>query len=726
MRLQLKNSNIYRITKSLGLLFILLFFSSGFVFCDNLPSKADTIISNVLNNRAIYGSYISEYEAEVYLKGNSHVRKKNVLYQYAPDFLYLDRKGESSFMESIVDIHFKSPNHFIQKIKAINGSNVNLSNIEERVMQFLTMNVYNPTLFSNLVLLPDEKEVLRYYRVEYIESIDTLGYLVHKIRYEPKIRSLKLLNGYLYVLDKFWAILEFDVWGKWNFSDYRVETKFGLPGEDDFLLPKETRISFSLNLLGNKTDNNYYSSYKYKYINKGEDGKDPPTTGYDLSRYFSIQLDSLPYVKDKKFWEENRTEPLTAYEKEFLEKQQIRESKKDTVPEKSPVVHFAQGTIAPKRYRYNNSSLTYSGLVNPFKLAYSKLDGVVYWQQFRFRQVRESGREFRLQPNIGFLFKSKEVYFRVPLNWVFQPKRFGEFNFNFGNKNQTYGYRTQQMIDNEIPDSLDFKDLNLDYFHHYNLMVNGRYEIRNGLILESGLDYSWHIPVKSKSPDGAPQIPVEDDDVIDIMQNHYRTFSPYVNLTWTPKQYYRIIGKRKEYVYSNYPTLSFEYARGIKGVFKSSSDYERFEIDIQQRIPIRLMHSFQYYIGAGTFTNTRSFYFADFSYFQKRNFPESWDDPLGGVFHLLDGKWYNASDSYVQAHFMYETPFIVFQFFRGVTKDILKERFYVSQLYTPELPCYTELGYSVGNFLGNIGVFVSLDKGKFDGVGAKFAFELGR
>ena len=724
MRDRTKNI-IYLLTpKSLALLVVLLF--SGSALCNTLRSKADSIILNVLNNREIYGSYIHEYEAEVYLKGNNYVRKKNFLYQYAPDFLYLDRKGENNFVESIVDIHFKSPNHFIQQVKAINGPKVHSSDIEERVMQFLNLNVYNPTLFNNLVLLPGEKEVFRYYRFEYMESIDTLEYLVHKIRCRPKIRSQKLLDGYLYVLDNYWTILEFDVWGKLDFSRYRVETKFGFPGGDDFLLPKETRITFDMNLLGNKTTNQYYSSYKYRYINKKKEEEDFPETGYDLSKYFSVHLDSLPYIKEENFWKENRTVPLTSYEEELLKKQQIRETKKDTVSvNPGSVINFAQGTIAPKRYQYNNSSFSYSGLVNPLKLAYSRLDGVVYWQQFRFRQIRESGREFRFQPNIGFLFKNKEVYFRVPVNWVFQPGRFGEFNFNFGNKNHTYGYRTQQLIDGEIPDSLNFEDLDLKYFHHYNLMLNGRYEIRNGLMLGGGLDYSWYVPVKSGDSDTPLQAKVE-EDVVDIVHNRYRTFSPYIGLTWTPGQYYRFAGKRKEYVSSRYPTLSFEYARGVKGVFNSNSDYERFEIDIQQKIPAGLMRSFQYYIGGGTFTNTRSFYFADFSFFQKRNFPESWDDPIGGVFHLLDGKWYNASASYVQAHFMYEAPFIIFQFFRGITKDILKERFYISQLYTPELPNYTELGYGIGNFIGNIGVFVSLDKGKYDGVGVKFAFELGR
>lgn len=692
---------------------------------DSLYSKAEEIIINVLNNRDVYGKYIEEFEAEVYVRGNCHVKKKNFLYRYAPDFLYLDKKGEDDFVEAIVNIHFTSPNHFAQKIEAINGLRAHSEDIEERVMQFLSMNVYNPTLFNNFVVLPDEKDIFRYYRFEYIEVIESQGYLVHKIRCRPKIRSQKLINAYLYILDEHWTILEFDVWGRMDFFNYRVETKFGFPNESDFLLPKETLLTFDMNLLGNKTINYYSSFYDYLYIKKGEEEKEAPETGYDLSKYFSMRSDLLPYVEDENFWAEKRPTPLTPHDEELLEKRQTRKNGRDTVFSGS-TINFAQGTIAPKRIRYNNTSFSYSGLVNPFKLAFSRLDGIVYWQQFRLRQSWENGQELQFRPNIGFLFKNKEIYFRLPVNWVFQPQRIGELNLNFGNKNHTYGYRTKQLIDEEIPDSLDFDDLDLDYFRHYNFSFNGQYEIHNGLMLETGLDYSWYTPVRSKNSDSARLRTEIDDDVVDIVEDKYRAFSPYINLKWTPGQYYRFNRKRKEYVGSNYPTFSIEYARGIKGVLNSNSDYERFEVDVQQKIPIGLMRSIQYYAAAGLFTNTKSFYFADFSFFQKRNFPDSWDDPLGGVFHLLPGQWYNASDSYAQIHLMYESPFIIFQFFRGITKDILKERFYISQLYTPAVPNYTELGYSVGNFLGNIGFFVSLNKGKFDRVGAKFAFELGR
>ena len=705
---------------------ILLFFFSSPVFSDEIGSKADTIIIKTLNSRVFYESYVDEYDADVYIKGNARVMQKNLLYQYAPDFLYLDRRGGDSFVESLLNVQFKAPNHFVQQIKAINGPKIFTSDIEERVVQFLNVNIYNPTLFNNHLLLPDAKDVFRYYRFEYVECIDTLGFIVHKIRCKPEVKSQKLINGYFYIVDKYWTILRFEIQGKIHFSNYWVETDFGLPNEEHFLLPQKTHVSFRLNLLGNETISNYHSFFHYRSVTKGH-VDNFPKPGYDLSDYFNLPVDSIPYIEDESFWEEKRSVPLTPDEKRLIESNRNPGSSIDTTFRRFHTYNMARGTIAPKRILTDNMSFSYSGLINPLKLAYSKLDGIVYWQQFRFRRTWKSGQELRFDPNVGFLFKNKEVYFRAPLSWTFDPGRFGKLNVNFGNKNHNYGYRVQNLINEEVPDSLSFEDFNLDYFHHYDFKVNGNYEIANGLLVNGGVDFSLYVPVRSKNfgKTNDPRADFE-EDVVDIIRDHYRTFSPFLGLTWTPGQYYRYIGKRKEYVRSKFPTFSAEYARGMKDVFDSNSYYERVELDVQQKIPVGLLRSFQYYIAAGKFTNTRSFYFADFSLFQKQNLPESWDDPLGGVFHLLRGKWYNASDAYVQAHFMYESPFVVFQFFRGITKDIVKERVYVSQLYSSAQASYTELGYAVGNFLGNAGVFVSLERGKFEGVGAKFSFELGR
>jgi hypothetical protein len=689
-------------------------------------NKADSIILKVLEYRAFYEKYIDEYEANVYIKGNTQVTKKNILYRYAPDFLYLDRKGENTFIESIVNLHFNSPNYFSQQIIAVNGSKINAEDIRERIMQFLNISIYNPAIFDNQILLPGTHDAFKHYNFEYISEFDTLGHKIHQIRVIPKVRSTQLISGLFFIMDGVWTIYRFDITGKLEFSKFRVETEFGLP-EKDFLLPVKTQITLKTKLLGNETVNEYYSSFEYLSIKKHDPEITPPKINYNLSEYFSVQADTLPVIKDAKFWEENRTIQLTPYEESFIEAQ-----KADTIKRShGDSFNFSRGIFLPKRFDYNQSQMRYSGLFNPFKIAYSKLDGIVYWQQFHHKKIYEQGQELQFDPNVGFLFQRGQVYFNTPVRWLFKPNRFGEIYFNVRNKNQTYSSAIIEKINEVTPDSIDFKDFALEYFHHYTMSLEGKYEIGNGLLFHGGIHYDWYIPTRYK--DKKPTVPINqniedeiDGDVVDIVKDNYKTLSPTIGFTWTPGQYYRINGKRKEYIKSNFPTFSIEYTWGLKKILESNSNYVKIEADIQQKIPAGLMSSIQYYVGGGKFTNTHSIYFANFDLFQRRNFPQSWGDPIGGVFHLLDGNWYNASDSYFQAHLMYEFPSSFLRLFHRVTKDIIKERIYVSQLYTPALPSYTELGYGIGNFIGNAGVFVSLHKGQYESVGVKFAFELGK
>ena len=690
-------------------------------------NKADSILLKLFAGQDYYGKFVSEFDADIYIKGNSSVKKKNSLYRYAPDYLYLDKKGKNTFAEMILNLHFKQPDHFSHRIVAAKGAKVNITDIRERVIQLLNNNTYNPQIVDGQILLPWTKGATKYYRYEYIAQKDTLNRIIHQIKVTPKVRSLHLVFGTFSVVDGLWIISDYHIRGKWEFARFEISTEFGLTG-NTFIMPLKTDIFFKTELLGNVTESNYSVLFNYTSIERRPLEQVPQEpVNYDLSDYFQSSSDSIPFVEDKTFWEENRKISLTPEEKAHL----ISLDSINTNSQKDPGTkrfNIPKGIISPSRFDYNNSKMSYSGLLNPSKLGYSKWDGLVYWQQFRLLKRYETGQEIRFDPNLGFLFQRKQVYFNTPVRWMFEPCKFGEIAFNFGNRNQTYSSKLIDLITEEIPDSIRFEDFNLDYFRHFKMSLEGKYEIRNGLVFKGGAYYDWYIPVKKQNDEQRrlQTNPGIDEDVQDLIGNNYKVFAPMIGFVWTPHQYYRFNGKRKEYLGSQFPTFSAEYAWGIKKFLGSNSNYSKIEADIQQRIPTGLMSSFQYYIAAGRFLKTKSVYFANFNYFQRRNFPQSWDDPIGGVFHLLGRDWYDASDSYIQAHFMYEFSATFLRLFRGVSKDVLKERLYVSQLYTPARTSYTEVGYGIGNFIGNAGVFVSFNHLAYESVGVKFAFELGR
>ena len=671
---------------------------------------ADAIMREVIQHAESQEEYVNGYDAQIYVKRVGQVLKKNILAQLSPDFFFINQKSDKAITEAIAKVHYQAPNHYSHEIKAISGNIRNIQEVEERAMRFLNFNIYNPTSFNNDVLMPVSRNAFRYYRFSFLSEKDTLGVKVITIKIEPRINNQRLIEGTISVIPGLWIVSNADVSGKWNFFDFRVSTDYGISGKE-FLLPTQTDLFFTINLLGNHIENYYVSKTEYTNVNKYDEKPRRIRSGYDLTDYFNISLDALPVIKDSVFWSENRPVPLTPSEELIYEKTRLI----DSLDLKNSTWNLTKSIVSSKEFDFMNSDFRYSGLINPLKLAYSDLDGLVYWQQLKLHHRFRSEQAITFEPDIGFVFRRKEVFFNIPVSWLYQPQRMGEISLSLGNHNNAYNSKVIDAINGALKDStFNFDDLNIDYYRHYYLSLRNNYELFNGFLSSVGVDCHLYQPVTNAS---------KERDV--LTDGDYMSFAPVIGFTYTPHQYYKFVGKRKQYVSSRYPTFSAEYARGITSVLNSNSNYERIEADIQQLVPLDLFRSIRYYVGGGVFTNAKSVYFADFTKFSKRNFPNSWDDQIGGVFHLLDSKWYNASNSYVQAHFMYETPYLLLHFIRAISREIVRERIYIGQLYLPVLPCYTEVGYAIGNHILSAGVFSGFEKGRYQSLGVRFSFEIG-
>ncbi|GHT45463.1 hypothetical protein AGMMS49965_22420 [Bacteroidia bacterium] len=663
--------------------------------------------------RPDYGRLLQNYQAEVYLKGYTKILTHNKLYSYAPSLLYLDRRGKNPLIECLLDVHYRSPNIFTSKIKAIRGGQMANDDVNNRNLPFLNVNIYNPSVFDNQILIPDEKQLFDYYDFKYIEGIagqarnDSSGGLIHQIEFIPKTRSQRLLSGYFYIVDGSWNISRVDIGGRWEFYNFRVQTTYGTD-TTDFLLPLHSDIAFGFKLFGNHTKSYYSAYYDYQsaeYADAGGLPVKPPTTKANdaPATRFDTTFAAGPYARDSLFWEEKRPVPLSDYEQSLVERPDSSRIQKPSV-----FWNIAATLVSPHGISYESGEVTYSGLLNPLKFSYSRARGGLYWQEFGFFHRHHQGQEFLFQPSIGYMFREKKLYFKTPLRWLFQPKRQGRFYATMGNREQSYNSTFLDQLKREKADpAVNIDSLNLEYYRHYYSELSAQYEIAGGLLVSGGINYDWYVPAKKHITEGL------------VIDNYYN-FAPVIRLQWTPGQYYRMNEEDEEYLRSHYPTVQLEYAQGIKGVLRGKSHYKRLEGAVQQKIPTGLLSSLQYYVGGGFFADTQSTYFADFQLFQQQNIPQSWSDPIGGTFHALRSEWYHAADSYVQAHFMYESPLLFLKLFKYAPKDILNERLYFSQLYTPAQPSYTEIGYGFGNFFLNTGIFAAFDRWKFDSIGGKF------
>jgi hypothetical protein len=449
---------------------------------------------------------------------------------------------------------------------------------------------------------------------------------------------------------------------------------------------------------------------------------------YNLSDSFSLQCDTNAYRTDASTFGVLRPVPLNDHEKELYHSNQLRH---DTAfikkPSKSHVFWGTMGDLMLEDYRFNITNvgnLRFSPFINPLLFSYSGSNGLSYRQDFRYNRLFRGDKLLRIVPRLGYNFTRKEFYWSIRTDYDFLPQRRGSVHLRVGNGNRIYSSKVMDEL-KAMPDSIfNFDLIHLDYFKDLYFNLSGSIEITNGLNVEMGLSAHRRTAEHPSQFLLTGNAPIPPPDVLDKFRNKYISFAPRIRVEWTPALYYYMNGKRKINLRSMYPTFSIDYERGIKGVFKSTGQYERIEFDLQHQLRLGLMRNISYRFGMGAFTNRQELYFVDFVNFTRHNLPVGWDDEIGGVFQLLDGRWYNSSNRYIRGHFTYEAPFLLLRHLMKYTRYVQNERIYVSALSMPHLRPYIELGYGIGTHIFDAGVFVSSENGRFGRLGCKFTFEL--
>lgn len=708
---------------------------------NNRSIQVEAIVDSVVERAPYYGSIVRDYRSDLYVKGRMYVRKKNLLVRFVPT-MFRPRKGAKEYLvESYSDLHFTAPNIYDQKVKAVCGTVDRYRGVEGDVLSHLHINIYAPFLLESKLISPLSPAGRKYYSYK-IDSVLTEGeQLAYRIAFAPRNKSYQLVEGHMIISDGVWSVRGMQFSGRSEYLRFNNSITMGDVGSDSEFLPQQYNLSMTFHYMGNIIDGSYMAKLNYRSIELYKGGYDDDDEGfftwkkrtnYDLTASYNLQNDTSRYYTDSLTLSKLRLTPLTEEERNiYADYYQC----KDTVPiqQKTPAREFwgQMGDMLISDYTVHLASIgsvKCSPLINPFLISYNGRDGFSYRQDFKYNRIFEGDKLLRISPRIGYNFKHREFYWRVISDYDYWPRKRASLHLRVGNGNRIY---TSEVLDEikEMPDTIfDFSKIHLDYFKDFYVDFRHRVEITNGLTLDVG--FSSHKRTAGKISDFTPVEPNPggdanvDEDIVEKFRNEYRSFAPRFVLSWTPGQYYYMSGKRKVNLHSKFPTFSIDWERGVKGVFRSTGVYERVEFDMQHRVSLGIMRTLYYRAGMGAFTDQDQMFFVDFVNFSRNNLPIGWNDEIGGVFQLLDRRWYNASRKYLRAHVTYEAPFLIMPRLLRYTRNVLNERLYFGILTMPHLNPYIELGYGIGTHVFDFGVFVANTNGKFKDVGVKFTFEL--
>ena len=230
---------------------------------------ANKIMRNVIANAPLHAGMVTEYTADVYIRGSMEIQQLSSMVKWmARDQLKEQgiKEGDTYLEESVNEIIFKAPNIVNQKVKSIHstfpGNDQGGSSV---AVGYISQNIYSPTAFGNAVS-PLTAGAFSYYRYSYEGANQYGNVMVDKIKIIPNGDGPQYVSGYLYVIEGLWCIYTMDV----NINSQlgtriKINQTFGEVREGAWLAVNN-RYTVDIEIMGNKSAINYYTSIKYNSI----------------------------------------------------------------------------------------------------------------------------------------------------------------------------------------------------------------------------------------------------------------------------------------------------------------------------------------------------------------------------------------------------------------------------------------------------------------------------
>lgn len=644
------------------------------------------ILNRIYEYRKANLSEFKSLEENIYMKFRYNVEKRNFALWLIPTTYVLAKDPREYIRESYSTAKFKDVHNFDVNSQVLTGTVRHNHMAMPTLVDFMTPDIYDMAFYEGHVLSPFNKHNRRYYRYTQISLMNGAT----RIDFRPKLYNTQLLNGYAIVETETGRILRTVLNGEFDMITFRTEITQN-EKEGRTLMPAKCNTAATFRFLGNRITvlfNAYYNC---------------PTT----------LPDSITSISSRELMDSIRPVPLNRLDKAIYEAyDKEREASDlaaaaDTVPHKPNLWKkifwdtIGETLVTPidAQTKSGGAYFRISPIINPLYVSYSGSRGFRYKMKFRSLFRFSQHRYLNIEPTIGYNFKQNQLYFTIPVQMVYNPKRNGYAEIIYGNGNRISNGTVMDAINEAHHDSIDFTNTDIDQFYDNYLRLYNNIMVFDWLDIETGILVHQR---KAVNPEVMHQYGVPDE---------YRSFAP-------------ILGIKLQPWLNKGPLFAIDWERSIKGINGSNLEYDRWEFDAQWKYRIPGLRLLNMRAGAGFYTKKTTDYFLDFANFHDENLPEGWDDDWSGNFQLLSGREYNESNYYIRANLSYESPLLFATWIPYLGKYIEKERFYFSGVLLEHSKPYFELGYGFTNRYISVGAFTSFRNRHFAEFGMKFDFEI--
>lgn len=614
---------------------------------------AEEIIRNVIRQKEKTTSASGAYSCTVYIKASQQdsVRQKKELpaasnkkkekdsglyynnMALAEIYLNLDYAGPGRLKENRTGVKKTGPSENLFYLSATEGN-----------FDFYENLIKVPAIAATPFLSPISYSGLIAYRYK-TKKITTVGkHKLYTITVRPTQLSNATVSGELVISDSDWTIrkthFSFPKYHMPEYENFEITQEYNLVNNAAWMLSSQEFI-YSSKLKRGKLSGQTVVTYKdYELLKKFARG------------HFGTEVSATTeeaYERDSTFWQTVRTVPLTPKEVQFIQYKDsvynATHSKTylDSIDRLTNKITFQKIAVLGQNFYNREQQRRWSlpplvSMFQPFAFGGARIN-----VSFSYEKTFKSRKDIRLNNNISYGLRNKDVNGSVRLSRLYNPYNRGFYTFSAGRDFQ-FIFQGDAFI-NLIKRS--------NYFLNNFITAGHGVELVNGLFLYSDAEVALRRSVSGYKTgnlvDSIFGSSITDNQAVPF--ESYNAVYGKLKLAYTPGQRFIREPREKVILGSVWPTFYAQWRGGLPKIFNSQVHFHYLEFGIEQQVNLGLLGVSRYNIKTGGFINRKDLRLIDYQ-FQRRGDPLLFLNP-DYAFQALDSSFALFRQFY-QGHYVHE------------------------------------------------------------------------
>jgi hypothetical protein len=497
---------------------------------------------------------------------------------------------------------------------------------------------FNPRGFVS----PIADGAIGFYKFKFLGSFIENGHSVSSIKVTPRRKFEPLFSGTINIVDEEWSIHSFDLiltkTAQLEIMDTLQITQLHTDVDANIRRVKNQVLHFDFKQFGIGAGGNFLSVYS-----------DYDTKPIFPKKYFDnvvIKYDTGVNKKPIAYWDSTRAAPLEKEEElDYQKKDSIFRTNKDSLLTKHTLDSINKGqpklkplgiiTSGIDRFHVQKKNILYWG-IEPLlvDVEYNTVEGIAFnFSGYLTKLSRKTNNSITFLPVLRYGFHNQHFNPAATLTFNCQKldsakgktknyyvafsggKRVSQFNKNgnytpISNTINTllYGNNYMKIYENYYGGIV----YNRTFESGLQLNLNGLYEDR--IPIDNTTDYIF---TKKYTSDLTPNYPYE---IINTQFAAHQALIVGFSVSFKPGQQYIQFPTNKISLGSKYPTFTFKYSKGIKNVFGSDVDFDKWQSTVTDDKNFKLAGVFKYNFGLGGFLNSKQVFVQDYKHFNGNRF----------------------------------------------------------------------------------------------------------